>query len=163
MPKGYPKNGRLAYSPRRHKVTPNFRRRYNSLKNKGVLTKDQTMAFEMFHDRGLTEYEIADQLDISQPMVSVLLKNVRAVVTTGRPTMYYRRRDSISRKIPWGVCHKHRGALGNMMMDILRRRHRDHQTTASIAEEVGLTQPQVSTILTACSVFLQNETTEKVA
>lgn len=160
MPKGQPKRGRPSYSPRRHKIDPNFRRRYNSLKKKEVLTKDQTRAFEMFHDGGLTEYEIAEQLELSQPMVSVLLKNVRAVVATGRPTMYYRRRDSASRELLWGTCYKNKGILTNVLMDILRKRHRDHQTTISIAEEVGLTQPQVSTILTACSMFLQTETTE---
>lgn len=161
MSKGHPKSGRLAYSPRRHKITPNFRRRYDSLKNKGVLTEDQTRAFELFYDKGLTEYKIAVQLGISQPMVSVLLKNVRAVVRTGRPTMYYRRQDSVSREIPWGTCYKHRGAVSNMIMDILRRRHRDYQTTTAIAEELGLTQPQVSTILTACSTFLHAEIAEK--
>ena len=117
-----------------------------------LLTERQRQVFDMYYFGGKTQYQIALELSCCQGTVSVSLRQARAVLACGYSTMYYRRADR--QEVSWSLCRENQTALTGTLMDILRMRHRDHQTTTEIAKEVGLTQPQVSTLLTACSMVL---------
>lgn len=153
MPKRTHKN-RLAYSPRRHALKHNEKLRYIKFKKKGILNVDQQRAFELFFFKDQTEYQIAKKLNLSQPSISVLIKQAKKVIKTGKPTIYYRRKDTLSREVPWSKIYRHRGNIGYTMMEILRMRHKEHKTTTEIAEYLKISQPQVSSILTACSLII---------
>lgn len=147
---------RRAYSPRKHFLKHNDRRRYLSMKKKNFLNDDQTKAFELFYFKGYTEYEIAEKMGLSQPSISVLIKQTKKVMKTGIPTTFYPRKDTLSKQTPWQDIRNKKGKINSAIIDILRLRYVEKQSTTNIANRYHLSQPQVSTIITACSYILAN-------
>ncbi len=117
-----------------------------------LLTQRQLDCMKLYHFEDLTEYEVAERLGVCQGTVSRALKVAREVLETGKPSMYYRRADR--KEIEWSVARRNATKVKGTVVQIMQMRFRDHCQTSEIAKELGLTQPQVSNILTACGMIL---------
>lgn len=142
------------YSKRKHTLTKRELGLLERYKVNGRLSEDQSYVLESFYIGGELERDIARDMGISQPSVSILLRQGRMVLHTGRPSSYYRRVDSLGRELSWDTCKRRGLELSRGLMRILRMRYDEGRTMLSIGEEMGLSQPQVSMILSACSKLM---------
>jgi len=127
-----------------------------------MLTPDQRKMFEMYYGLGnkkvLTQRKIAEKLGVTQGNISLMRRRVERCLLEGHPTSSYERKDGITpNNVPWDAIKQHVRKLGKPIATVLRARYKEYKTTTEIAEEMGLSQPQIQAMSSAGLELVRQE------
>lgn len=135
--------GSIRYQER-HTASPKLLQLYAT--RNYVLRNDQKFIFEAFYFEKRSTSDIGKQLGKSSSAVVTALKIICRALESGIPSKLFSKGKALHRFVPWDICKEYQTEVGRLVMQILERRYKHHQTNKEIAAEFDLSEAEASMI-----------------